>query len=578
LDRPHHEQRVTRRTQTMAGTHCAVPSHKRSETDSPVPSPRRLETSPTIEARAAWALLPSWAEQWGVEAIVQRLLLEFAGQLDVWLCQPLWVEAAPGLRRTVLFDFAPFAVHFDAIGTPLAMSSGLGHDIQLWPFLSRADWRCVLMAALESCECGELAQVLPRLRQRIRQWIVATCQRLLATDARFRRVREVDAIKAFGFEPDLIAIALRARIPSESPALTWSHFQEVCEHARAFRQVARENPRLLCLVTAALQEGIIDARADAISILANHVKEAVSPKAWRYLARHGPRMLYSFWQLGIPLPMETAIEYLRILGSTGWPPPPPRRLVRAWLRRAEDDLYGCYEAQERWLKPHVLGCASRLADATKAQPVSMPSEAEFLRVAEWASQHLPSMNKLQRASGWRWLERQCRQHEQHEQNVGEGEADCWSSRVGPILYSGWLIEPLLTTCGVIEVKLALRNCLDTLLDGVRHNRIRLFGIREADTRKIVGAIGIHIDPDDADQWSVLEVKGVANRRTPHWAPIAELVARRYSQADEERVAHAFQLTLDLGIPDEDQIVRVDASPRCEPAQGKEWSDEFDIPF
>ena len=310
---------------------------------------RHLSMQVSLESRAARIGVPDWAQRWGLEAIVQRLLLQFASQLDDWLRQPLWVEMAPGERRIVLFELETFVVHDAARGDGNEMVCTLGPDFQLWPFLSRREWRCVLAAALHACEGDALKRVLPVLQVRIHPWVIATCQHLLGTDSRFRQLRNVAAIKAFGFERDLVSIALRARIPGEAQALTWVQFRTVRRRASAFRQVARENPRLLSMLTAALEDGSVDMTPDPIAALANRVKTEVSPQAWRYFAKHGGRLLRLLSQLFVISPMDASMSYLRMLALAGFPPPPPPRLMRAWLCRAEGDLCAVLEPEDLWL-------------------------------------------------------------------------------------------------------------------------------------------------------------------------------------------------------------------------------------
>jgi hypothetical protein len=394
----------------------------------------------SLADRAAAVALPCWAIHAGHATALRAALLRCAHELDLRMRRPLVVVVAARRRSIVLLGRSALVVHEQprggSCGAAQRLSGCLGPNVQLWPLLSRREWRRLLADLLGCCAARDAAAagaegIEPTaVSARMQRWVVATCQHLLDTDARFWRLRHVDVVDGLGLDAALLRTALRARLPAETRTLTWRQYQDVCAHADAFDRVAQENPHLLTLAGAALHEGNVAGAADPVAILARRVKGELSPKAWRYLAEHGVRRLRTAWRSSIDLPLDVVMDDLRGMQAAGWPPPLPPRLMRAWLRRAPGDLCGLLPVEHRWLRPHVLGCAARHAHATRGQAVPSPAAEEFVRVAEWACVHLGGLDARQSGRGWRWLVHQCDLHEERENSgsVRQPNGSAWSAR------------------------------------------------------------------------------------------------------------------------------------------------------
>ncbi len=165
-------------------------------------------------------------------------------------------------------------------------------------------------------------------------WLADTVYRLLKADPRFRWIRSAGLPQALNLDPDLVAIALRARACTRELHLASDLYSTVWQYESEFRQVADENPRLLPLLTVCAQKCGLDPYHDPIAQIRDMFAAAgLSKAAWRHVNQYGARIFKLPWAMSAHQSLaDVAIEFLRVLDEAGLPPPPPPAVLNAWLR------------------------------------------------------------------------------------------------------------------------------------------------------------------------------------------------------------------------------------------------------
>jgi hypothetical protein len=324
---------------------------------------------------------------------------------------------------------------------------------------------------------------------------------------------------------------MAARLPHEFAGLSADQYNLVWARASAFRRVAVENPQLLPLVSALYLEGRPGIGDDPVQVLAARVRRDVSPRAWRYVAGYGARLFQAPWaQVQERAPMQAALAYLRMLAGAGLPPPPTRRLARAWMTACRINAGCSLLGTEALINAPlaVLAAAARQFDAARAQPGIAPAAATVVAVASWVWQTGPA-HGVNQTRAWPLLERKWRAQEDQARLIRAAGTASWTSLVGPMRHQRWQVEPLLNARDVVRARFELRNCLDRYVGRLAANAIRIFCVRNTLTGKLEAAIAI--EPAKAEhQWKVVAVRGFANADVPHFAELASSIARRYSEA------------------------------------------------
>jgi hypothetical protein len=496
------------------------------------PGPARRAHEPLL-ARARAVEAPPWALRASLGAPLARALAALSGRLDVLLEAPLRVREAGDTRRVTVLEVAVFQVRPAEQALMRTRPGRMPACFQLVPLLSTQEWRETLLALLARVvQAGDGLGPIGPTPPRVRRWVVATVLRLLRGDARFRRLREIDAPRAFGLDPELACIGMLARLPRGCNALSSDQYAMVWSHAGLFRRAATENPQLLPLVSALLLDRRRARVADPVHVLSQRIARDLSPKAWRYVAKYGTRPLRVAWAAATEdTPLEAALAYLGMLDRAGLPPPPPRSLARAWMVVCRIGIgLSFMEAEILGDVPlPVLDAAARRHDAARANPGIAPAADTVIAVAEWyRDAELPRVAASVR--DWSWLESRWREHEVRMQRFRQAGAATWTSLVGPIQYQRWRVQPLLTAREVVDASLALRNCLDRYVDHARADRIRLFVLRNQRTARLDAAIAIVPTTGRLLRWELSDVRGFANSPAPQFFALACGIARRYTRA------------------------------------------------
>jgi hypothetical protein len=372
-----------------------------------------------------------------------------------------------------------------------------------------------------------------RSRSRIaaeEHWMAHATYRLLGRDARFRdlRVRRLPA--ALALDPVLASITLASRrvldsrIASDQYSFAW-------RHARELRAVARENPGLLPLVAAALDERWILPFGDAVEELHLLFRERrLAPATWRYVAHYGTRFLRPVWaRVGRRGRTGAALQLLREIERAGHPAPPPQRVIREWLRVSTCPR-GTLESGWNAVPADVAGICLREARRVRGTAAERLLWEDLRLVLQWAARERPRLCKLQRRAGWPWLLRQAAASERRRLLLEVEGPRTWPFALGEVVSGEFRATPVDSVEGLVDEGMAFHNCIAGYVGMCQRSEARIFAVRQQPSGKRIGVIRLDHQPF-ADGWGLQNVLGIANAPVggPLWAFACDL-AERYNEA------------------------------------------------
>jgi hypothetical protein len=412
--------------------------------------------------------------------------------------------------------------------------------VELLRPLYRAEWIHWLIDDLKLSYGGEQLDLFmtAHLCRERNTWLAETAYQLLLTDTKFHKLRTKRLPESICLNPDLVRIALKARTRTNGWHLDSGLYSLVWNHDEHFRQVERENPQLLPLLTAFLRESRPPLDEDPIKEMrAFFLDQGLSKATWRYLVLHGCRIFRQPWQVArCGTKIKPAIEYLRTLEQAGLPLPPTPSAAGILLRAAADIEEGQVYFGKQWcLVDHdVLAVALRQAARISATPALQSFLPKLREVLFWAKDTQPALDANQRHAGWPWLARQSRTWSEKRGVMVQASDLEWKSRMGQLEGRKYQILPLCSERDLIAEGIAMRNCIADYVVDCASNRMRLFSVRSAATGKRVADIGIL--KVDKEVWMMCDVAGKANTEVNKGIrELAYYVAQRYnvSRGDED---------------------------------------------
>lgn len=347
-------------------------------------------------------------------------------------------------------------------------------------------------------------------------WMAEAAYRLLLRNPVFRDFRCRTLPGLFRFPPDIYGIALASRSVPEGPLLSSRTLNAVWRHDSAFRQVARENPQLLPLLLAfveQLPDGTGLLVPDPVLDLKNALRDAgLSEAAWRYVVRHGARLFRLPWEIGSgsgQRRFEAAVRYLDALETAGLPPPPPPSVARAFLHG-----YNEHRGNEAIIGPHfefrvdpaVLRAGLLEADRRRLDGKVEGFDEEFMGVCWWSEGLDYLLDDNQVKAGWKWLARQWQEAESVDALLRDDAGLHWRTRLGAFEMGRVKIVPIESSAALIRESQAMRNCLRNYLDKCASGEMEIYSVRDAQNGKRKGCVGFRF----GGLPTIIDVKGFAN--------------------------------------------------------------------
>jgi hypothetical protein len=473
--------------------------------------------------------------------LLRQLLYKVCRELDLRLDAPITVIDRKVIRHVRVFrvvEYRVFAamrsISCQYVDRDSDFLGRRGQNEDLWRPLGRGTWMPWLLADLGVLQAPSNTQpdLFDGERIECLQWLARTVYRLLQREPRFRDLQQRALPAALGLDRGLVDIALRARLISSGPVLAPALYSRVWRHADAFRQVARENPQLLPLLNAYLDEHGLPARVDPVRAMKTHLREqGVSDAGWRYLCRYGTRFLKPVWALSPQVrPFAIAALFLERLQYLRLPPPPPAALLRAWAKHS--DLYDLLFLESLWEEDlcAIYRCAIAEAARCRGTPAFAVFAEQFFGLAAWAQLHSFPMGGNRRRATWpglvrRWeAERRCALAAQPRQVAG------WPSLIGTFEMHGHRVDPLTSKRALLLEGDRMHNCIADYAQGAWDNTVRLFSITPLGGRRPVADVALVYQSAEG-VWARIEVAGPANGHvSPIICEVADEIARRYNAA------------------------------------------------
>ena len=349
----------------------------------------------------------------------------------------------------------------------------------------------------------------------VEQWLAETAYRLLRRNPEFRQLRRT-LPGQLGIPRDIYSIALASRPRPVGPLIDSWVLNAVWRNERAFRQVARENPQLLPLLFAFVDQiptGETIQTSDPVQTLKKRFRETgLSEAAWRYLVRHGARLFRIPWEItGKQSALEVAIFYLEVLQNAGLPPPPPPSVVRVLLHgyNPHRNIHASI-GRHFHLSIDPVALRAGLLEADRRRDVEAVEgfAEEFLGVCWWSETLCKLLDENQIKAGWRWFVRRWKEQEKIQATLDATEVIRWSNRLHEFLFENTVVVPLTSSEEIVRECVAMRNCLKSYIDKCASNSFEVYSVRDQAAGKRLGCIGVRFD--DYDIPTVVDIKGFAN--------------------------------------------------------------------
>ncbi len=377
------------------------------------------------------------------------------------------------------------------------------------------------------------------------RWLCHAAYARLVGDPWFRALRRQALPRALALDPEVMRLARLARPLPHRDSVTNIDYSLAWRHRALFADVHAETPGLLPLVRMGLHERTLRPASNVVGQLkaglrANGVTEA----GWRYLARHGARLLRPAWRVAVGgASMNVAIHYLRALQAAGLPPPPPPSFVAAWLAGIGVRV----NFHDGWcdVPAAVMGLALREAHARRRGANLANLVREFGNVAPWAADERVRLDKPQRRAGWEAL---VRRHfdwlfEEHERAVDNHAV--WTSALGECDVDGFRVVPLTSDAALLEEAQAMRHCVRNFTPDCMDREVRIFSLRDAASGARVATLGIARKPEG---WRLFDAKAAGNFEASARARLAGMAVAEAYERREGEGAPPVDATLAAAVP------------------------------
>lgn len=486
-------------------------------------APREIEDEPvlTLSCAARHAEPPAYFTEWQKNEAKHRLTI-LCEWLEDHLEKPAHVTSiGNNARRVIVFDSLAYSIYSDSRFVIAGEILDGRYESSNFAFevgrpLTTSYWLRAVVRNLNLADGNQGDLVFSHaLVDDLAQWLADTAYRVLIRNPTFQEFRRNTLPNQFKFPKEIYSIALTSRTNPVGPLMDSRTFNDVWRNERAFRQVARENPHLLPLLLAYIEQLPSDKPVrtkDPILTLKTTLLDAgLSEAAWRYLVRHGSRIFKLPWIITKGQQrLEVAIRYLDALETAGLPPPPPPSIIKALLHGYNPHEQNTARIGEHFhveIDPVALRAGLLEADRRRQLKDVEGFAEEFLGVCWW-SEGLPEiLDANQAKAGWPWLVRRWQEAEAQQALLEDIEKLHWMTRIKPFHWGRMKVVPIKSSEELIRESLAMRNCLQSYIEDCAGGNFEVYSVREANTGKRKGCIGMRIDDGIP---MIADVKGFAN--------------------------------------------------------------------
>lgn len=460
--------------------------------------------------------------------LCRGMLHRMCDYLDDAMSDPIGVEllAAGGTNVWVL-GFMGFRVSAELqLITMLANQGGMPKDVDAEfnlarPFETIKPLQMMVECLFPALLPDDVTDVPPPNREYLRDWLAKAAMTLLKRDPAFRRLITQTLPIALRLPEPIHKLCLTTRERPRGPGLDSHHALTVLEYQDELTATARENPKLLPLLTAYIDAAHpkFDWHGPVHQLKSAVLKAGHSQAAWRYVCRYGARLFKVAWSLTPTQPaFEVALRYLAAIEAAGLPPPPPPSVATAWLKAFNVNHFfdidiDVGENFHKQMEPKILGLALTEAHLRRNDPKLNEFIPEFLGVCWWSRQTNAKLDKNQIHAGWPWIINQWKAEQSLQEVLAAANSITWKMQLAEMSLGPWRVVPLNSSEALTRESFAMRNCLRDYIVRCAAGVEEYYSIRDRTTGKRKACVGFRFD--EAGSGNLSDMKGFANSK-PRW--------------------------------------------------------------
>lgn len=365
--------------------------------------------------------------------------------------------------------------------------------------------------------------------------------RLLSKHSAWITFRRKQLPSLFNIPADIQKIALASRARPHRHLLDSSTLNTVWSNETAFRQCAKENPKLLIVLN--LFANALDLKnrqtlRDPIQQLKLHLRTLnVSEAGWKYLVKHGTRIIRPAWQLPYKQsPKEIFIHVMHMLQDAGLPQSVPPSVMQAFLRSYTDQQNGLREISASFhnlIDRGALQSALFTAHENRRSNNLSEFSENMTRVFLWTEQRESSLPKDLIKQGWEAIVKRWRIAENLHTLLEATPELHWSPKQVSFETHGYQVKGISSLKEIVQAAAKLRNCLTNYLEACADQYMEIYLLITPSTSRLKGCIGISYENELP---SIIDIKGVANTRAnPEMYRAAEELLKRLTIKNQPKL-------------------------------------------
>ncbi|MEQ1622891.1 MAG: hypothetical protein ABL919_15945 [Methylococcales bacterium] len=329
----------------------------------------------------------------------------------------------------------------------------------------------------------------------------------ICASAYWKRLRQ-DVFKVLSLDPEFVCLSRLSRLTSKVRNLSELHFNHVCKHANAYRQIFSDAPNLLWLYSIAIEENILTkVGTNPILDLKKYLLDnGGTQRAWRILANAKQRdfdvvinsnrrwyYLLEYLQLHERLDRSQVISprLATLFDNPIWSLPCNNNLI----------IYRGAEFQ-----PTVF---NKFIDETLRIHNSADfAEKETTSVLTWLAQTKAKFDANQQRQPWAWFAKKASEWFAEQLAFDQLNSLSWECGLRESEFSGYLFTPL-TSAWLVRIEaVKQRHCVDQYIDRCLEGTYRVFSVQHI-KNKTAYTLGLSLC--DEYEWEIDQLKGFANR-------------------------------------------------------------------
>lgn len=331
----------------------------------------------------------------------------------------------------------------------------------------------------------------------------------IRASANWKQLRQ-DIFKALALEPEIVKYARLSRLTLKTRNLSEVHFNHVCKHLTAYRQIFSDSPNLLWLYSIAIQERILTnvSTNPILDLKQTLLSYGLKQRAWRILANSRQKnfdqvinsnnkwnYLIEYLQLHERLDRSQAIspKLATLFDNPIWNLPCYNQHVINY-RGAEFQPAVLNKFIDENLRRQAVGESQHFA------------EGEASLVITWLAQTRTKFDANQLRQPWAWFANKA--HHWFAEQIAFDQLNklTWHCSLAEEVYSGYRFVPLTSAWQVRIEAVKQRHCVDQYIDRCIGGTYRVFRVKSLKS-KATFTLGLRL----YDEWEVDQVTGFANR-------------------------------------------------------------------